>query len=192
MKSILYIIFLAGAFFLPTRSPINFYPKSLIKQVEKIWGLKDSNKEEILISDILEKDFKIEGKFFTIIDKNNVSQNRYVYIGRVNSCRAGGCSIPNEATASNTESEYFDYYVLFNDKIEVDLVKVFNYQATHGQEVTVKGWLKQFIGYNSSKSLHVGKNIDAIAGATISVYAITADIEHKTNLLKQITTSATL
>ncbi|NJO92948.1 MAG: FMN-binding protein [Chloroflexia bacterium] len=154
-------------------------------------GTKSSKKEEIPIPNTFENDIKIEGKFFTIIDKNNVSQNRYVYIGRVNSCRAGGCSIPNES-ASNTESEYFDYYILFNDKIEVVLVKVFNYQATHGQEVTVKGWLKQFIGYKGNKNLQVGKDIDAIAGATVSVYAITADIEHKTNLLKQITTSTTL
>ncbi len=191
MKSILYIIILAGTFFLPTQSPINYQPKSLNKQVEKLWGLKESKKEEILMTEAFEKEPKIKGKFFTIIDKNSVRQNRYVYIGRVNSCRAGGCSIPNE-TLSNTESEYFDYYVLFNDKIEVELVKIYNYQATHGQEVTVKGWLKQFIGYNGNKSLHVGKDIDAIAGATISVYAITADIEHKTNLLKQITTSTTL
>jgi Na+-translocating ferredoxin:NAD+ oxidoreductase RnfG subunit len=188
IKSILSIVFLAGTFFLPTRSPINYQPKSLTKQVEQLWGLKESKKEEILITHASKNDIEIKGKFFTIIDKNNVIQNRYVYIGRVNSCRAGGCSIPNEVSA-NSASEYFDYYLLFNDKVEVDLVKVFSYQATHGQEVTVKGWLKQFIGYNGSESLQVGKDIDAIAGATISVYAITADIEHKTNLLKRFISS---
>lgn len=55
--------------------------------------------------------------------------------------------------------------------------------ATHGHEVSAKGWLKQFIGYNGNESLQVGKNVDAIIGATISVYGITRDIKEKTVLL---------
>jgi len=34
--------------------------------------------------------------------------------------------------------------------------------------------------------LQVEKNIDTISGATISVYAITCDVEIKTEILKQI------
>jgi len=63
---------------------------------------------------------------------------------------------------------------------------VYNYQATHGQEVTNKGWLKQFQGYDGSRSLTVGKSIDAISGATVSVLGITNDVQEKTRLLKQI------
>ncbi len=180
--SVLSIVFLAGLF-LPSRTPINYEPKSLNKQIEKTWGLKGLKKKELVLA--VNQSQKIEGKYFKIIDNNNVSKNRYVYIGRVNSCRTGGCSASNEVNL-NTETEYFDYYVLFNEKIEVDLVKVYNYQATHGHEIAVKGWLKQFIGHNVEKKLQVGKNIDAIAGATISVYAITADVEHKTNLLTSL------
>ncbi|NJM14384.1 MAG: hypothetical protein HC896_02520 [Bacteroidales bacterium] len=34
-------------------------------------------------------------------------------MGRVNSCRAGGCSAPtNDAPAA--DSEYFDYFILFD------------------------------------------------------------------------------
>ncbi len=58
--------------------------------------------------------------------------------------------------------------------------------ATHGQEITARGWLKQFIGYNGSESLKVDKNIDTISGATISVYAITSDIKLITCLLKSL------
>ena len=66
------------------------------------------------------------------------------------------------------------------------MVKVYNYQATHGQEVSIKGWLRQYAGYDGSQSLTVGKDIDAISGATISVYAINQDIQEKTDLIRKI------
>jgi len=65
-------------------------------------------------------------------------------------------------------------------------VRVFNYQATHGQEVSAKGWLRQFDGYDGSTVLKVGKDIDAISGATISVYGITRDVQERTRLLARI------
>lgn len=107
----------------------------------------------------------------------------YVYVGRVLSCRAGGCAAATSAFQASAP-EYFDYFLLFNEKGEVARVKVFNYQATHGQEITVAGWLKQFIGYNGDSALVVGKHIDGISGATISVSALTADVENRTKLLQ--------
>jgi Na+-translocating ferredoxin:NAD+ oxidoreductase RnfG subunit len=104
----------------------------------------------------------------------------------VNSCRAGGCSNPALPASGLETSEYFDYFVVFDGNLSIQQVKVYNYQATHGQEVTNKGWLKQFQGYNGERQLNVGKNIDAISGATVSVYAITNDIQEKTQLLKKI------
>jgi hypothetical protein len=127
----------------------------------------------------------MEGKFFVIAKTSVPDQKKYVYVGRVNSCRQGGCSngsgLPNPGT-----SEYFDYLIIYNSSLVVELVKVHNYQATHGQEMTNKGWLKQFQGYDGSRNLTVGKSIDAIAGATISVQNITADIQQKTQLLKKM------
>lgn len=83
------------------------------------------------------------------------------------------------------ENEYFDYCIYFDKDITVKTVKVTSYRATHGHEVTAKSWLKQFIGFSGKEELRPGKEIDAISGATISVYAITADIEHKTKVLKE-------
>jgi Na+-translocating ferredoxin:NAD+ oxidoreductase RnfG subunit len=87
-------------------------------------------------------------------------------------------------TNSHESSEYFDYYILFDENKTVRKVGVYNYMATHGQEITAKGWLKQFTGYDGFAPLQVDKDIDAISGATISVYAITADIEHMSRLLQ--------
>ena len=66
------------------------------------------------------------------------------------------------------------------------LVRVFNYAATHGQEVSVKRWLDQFAGHDGAEPLRVGKEIDAISGATISVYALVADVQEKTIILKKL------
>ncbi len=163
---------------------VNYKNKALIKALQKA-GVSDlSAIEEIVVPDSVISSNQIKGKYF-LIKESNEKQYEYVYVGRVNSCRAGGCSISNDLSKDGA-SEYFDYYILFDKNKTVQAVKVFNYQATHGQEITAKGWLKQFVGHDGSESLQVDKNIDAISGATISVYAITYDVEVKTDILKQI------
>lgn len=178
-------LFLIGAIFLVSafaQSSIEYLPKALLKTLQKA-GITDvSAIRELTLPDSVRLHQSIHGKFFQL-DLNNVSQYRYIYVGRVNSCRAGGCSIIQNA-ANEGDHEYFDYYIIFDSSKTVQLIQIYNYQATHGQEVTSKGWLKQFIGHDGSEPLQVDKNIDAISGATISVYAITSDVEMKTALLK--------
>lgn len=165
------------------QNEIHYQNKALQKVLRKAGIPNFSAIEEIFIEDSIKQNYKLQGKFFEI--NSDVSQYKYIYVGRVNSCRAGGCSISVDIPKGG-ESEYFDYFILFDRDKTVQLVKVFNYQATHGHEITVKGWLKQFIGYNGSKSLQVDKDVDAISGATISVYAITFDVEMKTKILKSL------
>jgi hypothetical protein len=101
----------------------------------------------------------------------------YVYVGRVNSCRAGGCAV-DKTVADDQTSEYFDYLAILDTAMVVQQVRIIDYKATHGMEISNKGWLKQFIGHNGQADYEVGKQVDAIAGATISVYAITNDINN--------------
>ena len=165
------------------QSEIKYHNKALLKILQRNEIESFDLLAEIIVPDPLKKKHRIEGKFFEI--HSNVSQFRFIYAGRVNSCRAGGCSL-SVSIPKEGESEYFDYFILFDKEKSVQVVKVFNYQATHGYEITAKGWLKQFMGYNGTKPLQVDKNIDAISGATISVYAITLDIEMKTKLLNEL------
>lgn len=158
---------------------LDFEDKTLKKEIQKISGVDTPEWKEISFPEAN----STLGKFFSISDLNN--RKIYIYVGRVNSCRAGGCSNPALTMGIETP-EYFDYLVVFDDHLSVQQVKVYNYQATHGQEVTNKGWLKQFQGYDGNRSLTVGKSIDAISGATVSVLGITNDIQEKTRLLKQI------
>lgn len=169
--------FLSGP--LPPKG-FDFEDKTLQKELQKQKGEDHTEWKEILVpEDILASD-SFQGKFLFFAD-----QKKYIYAGRVNSCRQGGCSNPVETLSIETP-EYFDYLIVFDASLSVQQVKVYNYQATHGQEVSNKGWLKQFQGYDGSRSLTIGKSIDAISGATISVYGITNDVQEKTRLLKKI------
>ncbi len=161
--------------------------KSIQKTLRKL--LKSDHVRLNRLEDSLlltEKKGILPGKYFKVTVPSRKGVQYYLYVGRVNSCRAGGCSSSSGKLVENIEYEYFDYFILFRVDGTVFMVKVFHYAATHGQEITSRGWLKQFSGYSAGQSLEIGKNIDAISGATVSVYAITLDVQHKTQRLKQI------
>jgi hypothetical protein len=162
---------------------IEYQNKRLVNSLKKNGISGFSQLEEI--NQILKDHPEIQGKFFKVSNESEVSEVKYVFVGRVNSCRTGGCSI-SVSTPVDLESEFFDYYIFFDSAKSVKLIEVYNYEASHGYEITAKGWLKQFIGFSGKDSLEVNKNIDSISGATISVYAITSDVQEKTRLLKGV------
>ncbi|MFB6319463.1 FMN-binding protein [Saccharicrinis sp. FJH54] len=178
------IVFTASVFGVPAQNAVDFQHKSLQKALQRYEVHSVEHLREITLPDSLIKMHTVNGKFFRIEDDPEATI-RFVYVGRVLSCRAGGCSI-NGNKNHDGDSEYFDYFMFFDPDKTVRMVKVFNYQATHGQEVTARGWLKQFTGYDGSRELEAGKNIDAISGATISVDALTLDIEEKTGILQNL------
>lgn len=156
----------------------DYQPKELKREIEKLSGCSKPL-SEVFLPD--KTDIAHSGRFFKY---SNAEPVRYAYIGRVFTCRAEGCS----ATAninSGDRTEFFDYFILYGADARILSVQVFNYEATHGHGITVKSWLKQFIGFHGEKSLNVGKEIDAIAGATISVHSITDDITERTRILKE-------
>ena len=183
IRGVFAIIFSLISIFSWGQNDIQYQSKALKKVLRKADIPNFSTIEEISLEDTAKQNYKLQGKFFEI--KSDISQYKYIYVGRVNSCRAGGCSTSFKIPKGG-ESEYFDYFILFDRNKTVQLVKVFNYQSTHGYEITSRGWLKQFIGHNGTEPLEVNKNIDAISGATISVYAITFDVEMKIKILKSL------
>lgn len=182
-KLIIGLLFSIEIFSFGLKDEIDYKNKIIIKALEKFNAPKKL--EALVFPGELKSLDNFEGKYFKFKSEDSQEMILYLYVGRVNSCRAGGCSAPGNNAESNFE--YFDYFILFDSDYTVRLVKVFNYQASKGQEITIKGWLKQFEGYNGTGNLTVGKQIDGISGATISVYAITDDIQAKTKLLQQIT-----
>lgn len=163
------------------QTSVNFFPKALQTELKKAFAM-EVKLQEMTLPTLISQQIRL-GKFFAIEQLSALSTIKYVYVGRVTTCRAGGCSIDSHDSYPEGDSEFFDYFILFDRLGTIQQVKIYNYQATHGQEVTATNWLKQFRNYTGATELVVGKNIDAISGATISVDAATADIELKTNLL---------
>jgi len=165
------------------QNEIDYQNKRLINSLNKNGISGISELEEITRGSKELND--LNGRFFKVIGSKEVSDVKYVFVGRVNSCRAGGCCNALQISG-NTESEYFDYFIFFDESKTVKLVEVYNYAATHGYEITAKGWLKQFVGFSGKYTLEVDKDIDGISGATVSVFAITGDVQQKTKLLKSV------
>lgn len=122
----------------------------------------------------------IKGKYYHLKTNAADAGISYIYLGRVNTMRS-----QHQQTSENS-SEYFDYFILYDHQLAIQKVKIFNYQASHGEMISSPGWLKNFQGYTPKKSLEIGKQVDAISGATISVNKLTFDIKQKSNLLFQL------
>lgn len=155
-------------FFTASTPAKNSIPPLLTATIEKKWPGSNA----VLVSRQAETDKNTI--LYKIVLNNNLIG--WAYTRRVLSCRNGGCDRPNSTAEVNVSHEYFDYFALMNTQYSILEIKVYNYAATHGQEICSKAWLKQFKGYNGSKQLRYGKDIDAISGATISGIAITEDV----------------
>lgn len=183
MKSIILVFCLMVGLAASGQIEIDYQNKRLIGNLKKN-GISDfAQLHEIKVDQKSLPD--IQGKYFSVESGSGGSVVKYIYVGRVNSCRIGGCCNTSNI-AVDVESEYFDYFILFDSAKTVRLVDVYNYEATHGYEITAKGWLKQFIGFSGKDTLLVNKDVDGISGATISVFAITEDVQVKTKLLKSV------
>ena len=68
------------------------------------------------------------------------------------------------------------FLVLFNTEGEIISSEVIKYREAYGGEVGNKNWLSQFIHFSDTSDYSVGKNIDGISGATISVNSLSRGI----------------
>ena len=149
-----------------------------VRKFLKKAGIQNTEKlSELEVPQELLDQTKVNCKLYNVEDSAYEGNVKYIYLARVTTCRAGGCCASSTPTNSYENPEYFDYIISYNKNLSLNQIKVFNYQATHGQEITSRGWLKQFINYDGSEYLEADKNIDALSGATISVNAIINSIE---------------
>jgi hypothetical protein len=177
--AILLFLIYATAFGQITRSDL---PKPVARILNNHY-----NKQKVVLKDISTNNFISQtDRFYKVYSADSVIPKGYLHLGTVNTCRAGGCSIAGESAMTDIKGEYFDYLIVFNTALAVEAIQVFNYQASYGHEIAARGWLKQFQGFRGEKALEPGKDIDIISGATISVHAITDDVQWKTKLLQQM------
>ena len=170
IKLIIQILLFSGIliFLLAAKPVVTTMPPDLASVIEKKWP---GSKADIYGQLPAEENNTILYK----ISQSNETIG-WAYTRRVFSCRSGGCDQHTEP-AESAAREYFDYFAILDKQYSILEIKVYNYAATHGQEICSKAWLRQFKGYNGLKPLRYGKDIDGISGATISGRAITEDVE---------------
>ncbi len=69
--------------------------------------------------------------------------------------------------------ELIDYAVGIAVDGKVRHVEILNYRESHGYEVRLPAWRKQFVGKGADAKLRVGEDIANISGATLSTTNIT-------------------
>ena len=65
---------------------------------------------------------------------------------------------------------------------------IVKYREDYGYEVGNKRWLNQFIGLDVNSDFIIGKNIDGISGATISVNSVTRGINRSAIIVEYLLT----
>ena len=69
------------------------------------------------------------------------------------------------------------FLVILNNEGNILASEIIKYREAYGSEVGNKNWLAQFTCFNDTTDFKVGKNIDGISGATISVNSLTKGIQ---------------
>lgn len=72
--------------------------------------------------------------------------------------------------------DYFDYLLAFAPDLSVRGLTITVYRSSHGAAICQKKWLSQFEAY-AGEEIILGKEIDAVAGATISATSLVKDIQ---------------
>src|SRR6056297_2423776 len=113
MKSLIFIVLIFTSFGIRGQEKSENLPRRVSKSVEKTFG-KESYKLESLTANPTE-DFAstYEGNFYRLKQNGEDETAGFLHIGRVKTCRTGGCGAPGTGTEQNS-SEYFDYAILFD------------------------------------------------------------------------------
>lgn len=80
------------------------------------------------------------------------------------------------STSAKGRYDYFDYAVAYAPDLSVLGLSILVYRSSQGAAICQKGWLSQFEGY-AGEELRLGKEIDAVAGATISATSLVRDMK---------------
>ncbi len=87
---------------------------------------------------------------------------------------------------SRSKFDVFDYMVVFDLDGKILQPKILIYREDYGGEIASKRWLRQFIGLDSNSKMSLGKDVQNIAGATLSCESATRGFKEASNRIQQI------
>ena len=82
------------------------------------------------------------------------------------------------------KSELITYAVALDPKGTVISVEILDYRESHGGEIRLAGWRKQFIGKTDADPVELNKDIRNISGATLSCRHVTEGVQRLLKLYK--------
>jgi len=94
----------------------------------------------------------------------------------------------NYAILDNTlgKSLPITFLVIFDGKGEVIYSTILKYRESIGGAVASSAWNKQFWGKSDTSYYKIGRDINGISGATISVHSVTKGIQKLSFLVREI------
>ena len=110
----------------------------------------------------------------------------HVYIWKISESNSlVGVAILDNVLGKSLPITYLTCFNMDGQLINAHIVK---YREDYGYEVGNRRWLNQFLGLNASSDYKVGKNIDGISGATISVNSVTRGINRSAIIVEYLLT----
>lgn len=130
------------------------------KEITKTFNVESYTKEPVVVASEINELLPIKITDSNLFRINHNDENLgYYYYGK-----------------AYGKADYFDFIVIFDEKLIISKVKVVAYREAHGGEVGSKRWLKQFEGTSTEKHLKYQDDIVGISGATISVKSMTNEV----------------
>jgi len=110
----------------------------------------------------------------------------HVYIWKISESNSlVGVAILDNVLGKSLPITYLTCFNMDGQLINAHIVK---YREDYGYEVGNKRWLNQFIGLDVNSDFIIGKNIDGISGATISVNSVTRGINRSAIIVEYLLT----
>ena len=179
MKRLRHIILAClGVCLLSAFNSLNYLPEHLGKKVEKnVYKLFGKTSSYSLLP--LDDTTRLNHDLFAIHLADSLTG--YAMVSRALGCRIGGCDKPDPT--DTVAFEEFYYMTSFNPDKTIKQVRILEYTSNYGYQIANKGWLKQF---TKARAFEVGRNIDGISGATISVESITKGVNQQIAIIDRL------
>ena len=108
----------------------------------------------------------------------------HVYVWKISESNSlVGVAILDNVLGKSLPITYLTCFNMDGQLINAHIVK---YREDYGYEVGNRRWLNQFLGLDASSDYKVGKNIDGISGATISVNSVTRGINRSAIIVEHL------
>ncbi|MFT7590824.1 MAG: Na+-translocating ferredoxin:NAD+ oxidoreductase RnfG subunit [bacterium] len=155
----------------------SYFPQHVCKKMDK-HVRKTFGKESIYYSIATPDSLKLNHEVYKVVENDSIKG--FVMVTRALGCQLGGCDKPS---SDSIAFEQFFFMTAFDQAKQITQVRILEYTSNHGYEIANKSWLKQFA---KEGHFEVGKNIDGISGATISVNSLTNNVNRQRQIITTV------